>query len=280
MLARAMNIAEEFALELIELARPYVHEFASGSWPSSRRSSPRYCHGRLRRRKPRLIAVGLLTWLEALVPVLMAPAALISAPGPMSFSRRCCEALGKAWRPDPLTSGRSDSNPPNDAIGGGQRAPSTASMAGPDRATTAKSHGQDGAATIASTRQVIAAAVLAISTSIAHVYVAATRVDRHVRLGLPRGELPVASRPLLERVVGDVRPPEHPAAERFHAAVDRRDALLPSSAITAKVPGRARALEIRAGHCVCRRGARRGGLRGDPMAALPDGQRSVLVPLD
>ena len=26
MLARAMNIAEEFALELIELARPYVHE--------------------------------------------------------------------------------------------------------------------------------------------------------------------------------------------------------------------------------------------------------------
>jgi AcrR family transcriptional regulator len=75
-LARAMNIAEEFALELIELARPYVHEFRERELALIEEIlAEGTATGVFVARKPRLIAVGLLTWLEALVPVLMAPAA-------------------------------------------------------------------------------------------------------------------------------------------------------------------------------------------------------------
>ena len=128
-LARAMNIAEEFALELIELARPYVHEFRerelalieeilaevlprASSSPKAPpdRGGPAHLAG-----SPRPGADG------AGRPDLRA--------GTDELLGRCCARLS-ALAPRPADVGALRLEPPNDAIGGGQRAPSTASMAG------------------------------------------------------------------------------------------------------------------------------------------------------
>lgn len=71
-LARTLNIAEEFALDLIAEARPYVHEFRERELALIEEIlAEGTATGAFAVRKPRLIAVGLLAYLEALVPVLM-----------------------------------------------------------------------------------------------------------------------------------------------------------------------------------------------------------------
>jgi AcrR family transcriptional regulator len=71
-LARTLNIAEEVALDLIAQARPYVHEFRARELALIEEIlAEGTAAGAFVVRKPRLMAVGLLAYLEALVPVLM-----------------------------------------------------------------------------------------------------------------------------------------------------------------------------------------------------------------
>ncbi len=75
-LARALNIAEEFALELIDLARPHVHEFRERELAFVEEIlAEGTAAGVFVVRKPRLVAVALLALLEALVPGMMRGAA-------------------------------------------------------------------------------------------------------------------------------------------------------------------------------------------------------------
>ena len=70
--ARTLNVDQEIALEAMEAARPFVHEF--------RGKELQLIEGILAEgdaagvfsvRKPDVVAVGLLVWLEALVPVIV-----------------------------------------------------------------------------------------------------------------------------------------------------------------------------------------------------------------
>jgi AcrR family transcriptional regulator len=75
-LARALNVAESFALEIIDLAKPHVHEFRERELAFVEEIlAEGAAAGVFVVRKPRLVAVGVLAWLEALVPVMMQGAA-------------------------------------------------------------------------------------------------------------------------------------------------------------------------------------------------------------
>lgn len=69
-IARTLNVDETIALEAMEAARPFVHEFREKELKLVESILAEGNEAKVFSvRKPRAVAVGLLTWLEALVPI-------------------------------------------------------------------------------------------------------------------------------------------------------------------------------------------------------------------